>query len=144
RLNAEATLLIATWRPGEPQAFGVPCLMRLASRLPVSTVKWLFNRTVLIKCFEPMDDQTRCMLYEMMEDADWGFVRWAFGAMGRFRKPVEAPNVWRLHGEEDKVLLPPIDDGRCCFVEGAGHGVSATSAELTNAFIGECLRSVDC
>ncbi|MFW5870382.1 MAG: alpha/beta hydrolase [Candidatus Sumerlaeota bacterium] len=130
RLNAEATLLIATWRPGEPQTFGVPCL------------RWIMHRKFFLKRFEPMDDATRELLLQMLEEADWDFIRWAFGVMARFELPKAAPNVWRLHGLEDKVLLPPPEDEQCRLVEGAGQALSAVEAEKTNAFIGECLQSL--
>ncbi len=143
RINAAATLLISTWRPGDPQPAGAGVMMRLASHFPIHCLQWFFHRDFLIERFEPIDEKTKQLLLSMMEECNWEFVRWAIGAMGRFKAKSDPKNIWRIHGANDKVLPPPYNDESCRFIEDAGHAMSATHADQVNAFIQECLHFIE-
>jgi pimeloyl-ACP methyl ester carboxylesterase len=141
RINAVATVLISTWCPGDPHPPGGAAMMRVANHLPIPWLQWFFQRDVLVERFEPIDEKTKQLLIDMMEDCNWEFVRWALGAMGRFKTRPDQKNVQRIHGTVDKVLPQPHDDESCILVDGAGHAMSATHHEKVNRFIQQCLDS---
>jgi len=143
RLEPDAVVLIGSCR--SPRA--IRPLLRSVGRSAAMLPPAIFELT---KPFSPLTvgllsgakrEHLR-LCATMYQDADSAFVKWATGAIFRWKPtlPQKIP-VFHIHGENDRVI-PAARVEANEIVPGGGHLINLTHPEDVNAFIRQAFRTV--
>ena len=126
-LNPSLTILVssASTRKELPAYFAVVRLLGLAQMVPAKLFKppaWIMRRYFRLK-----RNPNRALVKEIMADSDPVFLKWAIGAMMKWKNSEMPENVLRIHGNNDPVLINRKLPGSITI--GKGHLIIFDQAE---------------
>ena len=140
-LNPSLTILVssASTRKELPSYFVVVRFLHLAQILPAKLFKppaWLMRRYFRLK-----KNPNRALIKEIMADSDPVFLKWAIGAMMKWKNTVMPQNVLRIHGNNDPVLPNRKLSGSISV--GNGHFIIFDKAKRISELVNERVSSLE-
>ena len=118
----------------------LPVVMRFPLLLPLLRVlpgSWLKPpRRLMARLFGIEQPLERQLFYQILEDTDPYFLRWAVGALLQLRSFPKLPNLVHIHGTSDRLISCPRDK-RVLKIDGGEHFMIYTlAAELSKLLNG--------
>lgn len=132
-----ATILVssASTHRQFPGRFRVAYFFRLHKVVPAN----FFKSTSLIKrLFTTESPEDKKVIREIIKDSDPAFIRWALGAILRWRNEEQPESLWHIHGTRDEVLPFRKTNPTHTIKKGTHLMVMSRAAEL-NKFLHEVL-----
>jgi pimeloyl-ACP methyl ester carboxylesterase len=118
----------------------LPALYRVAGKLKVHRLMtgWLLKNShrFMNWVMGAADPARRKLLAAMLRDSDERFLYWAIDKVVTWKNEIVPPNVFRIHGSNDRVLPKANTD---YLVEGGGHLIVANRAGEVTRYVREIL-----
>ena len=137
-LRPSAVVLIGSALSGGEVWGWLRAVERAARPLPGGAIevgRWLTPLGAPLFCSAGREN--RGLFLDMLAGTPTGFIRWASRAVTAWRpETLPVAPIHRIHGSRDIIIRPPRESAGV-IIRGAGHLLSLSHAEETNAWLGD-------
>ena len=134
------TILISSVPTSEhfPARFKVAYFLRLHKIVPTPVLK---SASMMKRFFSSEDPQDKVILKQIIKDSDDAFIRWAVGAILKWKNEDIPASIMHIHGTKDRVL-PIRFTNPTHIIHKGGHLMVMTRAKELNKILSTMLCQV--